>query len=244
MTSKLENILDECIERLHAGEPQGSVLSDYPEIKDILQPMLALAAELSSMEAPKSSAEAIRSGEKRMLNQITQGNPANQAGGTASNGILANLKYQIERKINQIKTLFLKENNMFRKPVVVIAIILALIVGGGVVTAAAAQNALPGDFIYPVKTTLENVRIQTAFDTSDEARLSIQFTGNRLEEISRLMATEREEDVVLGLEEFERYLLLALESLSTVAKNDPERASELARQLSELLAEQSLVFAG
>ena len=243
MAIEIENILDTCIERLQAGETKETVLADYPEIRDMLQPMLTLAFELTALEVPQSSPEAIRTGEQRMLNQITLENSGGQAAGPAPYEILVKLKHQIERKLNQFKTQLIKENSMFRKPVVVIAIILALIVGGGAVTAAAAQTALPGDFMYPVKTTLENVRIQTAFDTSDEARLSIQFTGNRLEEISRLVASERDDDVVLGLEEFEKYLRLALESLNTVAKNDPERASELANQLSELLAEQSQIFA-
>ena len=236
MKAELENILDVCIARLQAGEPLASVLADSPpELREALQPLLVLAADLNQLEEPHSSPAVVQAGEQHMLSHVQPANPAP--------GFLSNLIMNIERQINQIKTIFSKENNMFRKPVVVIAIIVALIVGGGAVTAVAAQSALPGDFIYPVKTTLEDVRIRTAFDSGSEARLSIQYTGERLEEISRLMAADREDDLALGLEECEKYLGLALESLNTVARNDPERAAELASQLSDLLAEQALIFA-
>lgn len=71
-----------------------------------------------------------------------------------------------------------------------IAILIALMVGGG--TSYAAQGAVPGDFLYPVKTEVnENVRAAFAVSAEAEAELQADLIAERLEEAQELQAEGR-----------------------------------------------------
>ncbi len=68
-----------------------------------------------------------------------------------------------------------------------IAIVLAVFISVG--TSFAAQGAVPGDFLYPIKTEVnENVRSAFAFGTNAEARLQADLLEERLEEAQTLYA--------------------------------------------------------
>lgn len=66
-------------------------------------------------------------------------------------------------------------------------IMIAVVVGGG--TSFAAQGAVPGDFLYPVKTEVnESVRSAFAFGADAEARLQAKLIEERVEEAKELKA--------------------------------------------------------
>lgn len=64
-------------------------------------------------------------------------------------------------------------------------VVLSLVLGGGV--SLAAENALPGETLYSVKTNI-NEGVQSLLAVSDESRASLQvkFAGRRLEEAEKL----------------------------------------------------------
>lgn len=66
-------------------------------------------------------------------------------------------------------------------------LVLMLLIGGG--TSFAAQVALPGDFLYPVKTEVnENVRSAFAIGADSEAELQTELIANRVAEAEELKA--------------------------------------------------------
>ena len=66
-------------------------------------------------------------------------------------------------------------------------VILAVFIGGS--TTFAAQNALPGDFLYPVKTEFnENIRTALAFSADSEAKVQTALLEERIEEAQALQA--------------------------------------------------------
>ena len=76
----------------------------------------------------------------------------------------------------------------FKLTTMPIAIFLALFVTVG--TSFAAQGALPGDFLYPVKTDVnENVRGAFALSADAEANLQADLLEERLEEAQALHAS-------------------------------------------------------
>ena len=81
---------------------------------------------------------------------------------------------------------------MQHKPVmqVLFAVLLAVIIvlAGGSATVLAAQNSLPGDQLYPVKTWSEDVRLSLTFSTQAKLNLTLEYTNRRLGEISSLVA--------------------------------------------------------
>lgn len=70
------------------------------------------------------------------------------------------------------------------------AILLAVLVGGG--TSFAAQGAIPGDFLYPVKTEInEPVRSAFAVSANAEANLQADIVAQRIAEAEELQSKGR-----------------------------------------------------
>ncbi len=69
-------------------------------------------------------------------------------------------------------------------------LILAVVIGGS--TTFAAQSAVPGDFLYPVKTEFnENIRTAFAFSADSEAKVQTAILEERIEEAQTLHAEGR-----------------------------------------------------
>jgi Domain of unknown function (DUF5667) len=68
-----------------------------------------------------------------------------------------------------------------------LVILLAVMIGGG--TSLAAQGSIPGDFLYPVKTVVnENIREALAVSVDSEAKLQANLLDERLKEAQKLQA--------------------------------------------------------
>ncbi|MES0338695.1 MAG: DUF5667 domain-containing protein [Anaerolineales bacterium] len=84
------------------------------------------------------------------------------------------------------KNIFKKE----RSPMFTFArilILLAVAFGGTTATAFAAQDSLPSEALYPVKTLMEDVRLALTSDPEAEVDLLLQFSDERMEEIAALI---------------------------------------------------------
>lgn len=68
-----------------------------------------------------------------------------------------------------------------------ILILLAVMFGGTTATAFAAQESLPSEALYPIKTFIENVRLALTSDPEAEVMLLLQFSDERMEEIATLI---------------------------------------------------------
>ena len=68
-----------------------------------------------------------------------------------------------------------------------ILILLAVAFGGTTATAFAAQDSLPSEALYPIKTFVEDVRLALTSDPEAEADLLLQFSDERMEEIAALI---------------------------------------------------------
>lgn len=85
-----------------------------------------------------------------------------------------------------------------KKPMAPIITALVLVLGlGG--TTAAAENARPGDFLFPVDQAIEEVRLALATSDEAEARLKIAFAEERLAELRSLLEEDdSSQDDTLG----------------------------------------------
>jgi len=233
MKPEFDNILDECIRRIENGENLSAVLADYHDFSAELEPLLSLAEAMYELPAPQGSTTAAVAGQAKMLEKFetTKAGPAKATFWQSWPLLLT----QFSQSINSI---FSKETMMFRKSFIAIALVLAILFAGTTVTAYAAQESLPGDALFGIKTTLEDIQISTAWDTADEAEKSIQYADRRVDEIAALIALSRYDDIPIGVARFEQHLQEALDALSVVAQNDPELAQQLALLLTQLLDEQ------
>lgn len=90
----------------------------------------------------------------------------------------------------QYRTSNINNNRLINKKTMTIAIIIALLLGGG--TSFAAENALPGDVLYPIKIHVnENVQELAAVSDEAEAKVQAHLAERRLEEAEKLAAEGR-----------------------------------------------------
>lgn len=114
-------------------------------------------------------------------------------------------------------------------------LVLATFLFGGGITASAASASLPGDALYPVKTSLENARASLTNDDAVKAGLFLGFAGRRLDEIKSLIASGRFDHVPQAASLFERDIEMAREAIRHLAEDHPARAAELDVQAASIL---------
>src|SRR3990172_4783231 len=167
--AKIEQILDECVERLRKGATVEQCLASFSEQASELEPLLKAVVSLNQAYALRPRAE-------------FKAQARTQA--------LMALRSKTARKQRSWLGGF-----MWRRTWATFAVsILALVaVGGGAVVASA--NTLPGHPLYAVKTTAE--RAQLALTASDvgKARLLVKFADRRIKEIGSMVEVGRGDEI-------------------------------------------------
>lgn len=108
---------------------------------------------------------------------------------------------------------------------------LAALVGGFAVVSAsgsmamAAQDALPGDVLYPVKRAIENAQTNLQSDGASKADTLLSHAESRLEEVQELTARDADSEVIAStLQDFTDQTTqaseLALDNYSETGKTD------------------------
>jgi len=114
----------------------------------------------------------------------------------------------------------------------VLAIIVALT--GGVAGVRAAKNSTPGDLLYPVKLTSENLQVGLASAPSKKAELYLNFAEERVKEIEKIKAAangSRSMKIDSAASNLKDKLQKATEQLNAVRATEPEKAVELAKSV-------------
>jgi hypothetical protein len=115
------------------------------------------------------------------------------------------------------------------------ALALAVLMGGGGLTVAAAQDSVPGDALYPVKTWSEDVRKQLTSEPDEQLALSLDLIDRRLQEMQALVAAG--EDLP---PEALQWLESALQELLELIRNQPDpQAVQALERVREHLAQES-----
>ena len=137
----------------------------------------------------------------------------------------------------------LQQRLAFTTVMAVLAIFL-LLFGGAGATAYASQGALPGDALYPVKTSLEQTQVRLARDAARQAELHLSFAERRLAEIASLIAEGDFDHIETATGEFEAHVQEAIRVLDTVSAGDAQRAGELATQITSALTRYAGILKG
>lgn len=120
---------------------------------------------------------------------------------------------------------------LFRRIPIAIPVLLALVAAlviGGTITASAAQESLPGQSLYLLKTLSEDVRSDLTGSLPAQASLQIEFANRRFEEALRLVETG--EGLPLAfLERWQQQMDQALRN-STLLEDSRMRQALLAMQ--------------
>jgi hypothetical protein len=103
------------------------------------------------------------------------------------------------------------------------------------ITAYAAGSSLPGDPLYAVKITTENLRARWTPDSAAQAQLYLNFAARRLIEIRALIREGRFDDVDRAMLVFERDMQKFAAVLEELSHTQPAKALTLRREVAVML---------
>lgn len=162
----LYEVLEVCLQELEQGADIETVLFRYPDLADELRPILETSVDASKMAVPAPSEAVIRRNRAKVLRHAVQ---------------------MREAKANPAGRIWFAS---MRRVAVTLAVLVVLFASGtGLVRAA--STTLPGDNLYPVKRTWEDVLVAFTFNGQQRDALEIEHENERLQELQELFAEGR-----------------------------------------------------
>ena len=114
---------------------------------------------------------------------------------------------------------------------------MLLIISSGLVVVA--RYALPGDLLYGVKITAEEMELALTLNPIQKTDLHVSFAGRRLVELQELVLEGQFEYIPATVAGFEAHISQAAQGIQAVNKRDRHRGSDLASRLKEVLEVQA-----
>ena len=169
MNEKLFDALEICLQALENGETVDSALKRFPALADDLRPLLETSLQARTLAGAAIPGDAQRRGRARLLQQAAEMREAKRA----------------PRRRTWVFSL--------RPLVVTLILVVFLLSGTGLVRAS--NGALPGDNLYPVKRTWEDVTLALASNPQNRNQLELTYETERVDEVDELLARGRAENV-------------------------------------------------
>ncbi|MBI4337192.1 MAG: DUF4382 domain-containing protein [Chloroflexi bacterium] len=214
MSNNLDRIFDECLDRmlLH-GESVESCLAQYASHAGHLEPLLRTVARAGKAYAAVPTDAAAARSRQRLESTIQE---------------LLQVPEQHKRRERMGPPL---PRFGLRAPgwaTAAVALLLAVVLGlSG--TVAASGNSLPGQALYPVKHTTEEVRLALEFSQEGKASLYLAYAERRAHELDALLKSGEMSQVEAVEVQLRRNVLAAAKAAT--ALTDAEAASEVRSRL-------------
>ena len=165
--NNLYEALEVCLEAIEHGLDIESSLALYPDISDELRPIVQASVIATEKAIPMPALVVMQRNRARLLHR-------------------AAAMREAKVKLSSNKNWF----HSFRRTAVVLAVLaIAFMSGTGLVRAS--STTLPGDNLYPVKRTWENISLIFTFDQQRREILEVEHENERLNELHELMAIGR-----------------------------------------------------
>jgi len=176
----MEDILNECLERIFKGESIEACLNAYPEQASKLEPLLRTGLVLMRKSAAIQPDAEYKARAQYQLQAMFYA------------------KHKKAEKRARIPV-------WHRKWAVAMTTVLVVLLAG-IGTVAASASALPDDALYPVKLAAEQVRVTVAFSDVDEAKLHLQFAERRAEEMTEMARQGKSDKISMLTEQIARHV--------------------------------------
>jgi len=168
--NNLYETLEICLEDIEQGADIDTVLFRYPHLADELRPILEASVNARSMAVPAPTADVLRRNRAKVLQGAAQ---------------MREVKSRSSRRFWFVS---------LRRMAVTLAVVATLFVSGtGLVSAA--STTLPGDNLYPVKRTWEDVLLLFTFNMQQREVLEVEHENERLHELRELFTEGRSAEV-------------------------------------------------
>jgi hypothetical protein len=169
MARKIENIFNECIERIEQGESIEHCLMSYPGEAAELEPLLRTALGVKMNASYYDPSRYVKSISHARLDGAQR----------------------YARYVNK-KDEYPAWQRVWVPALASITAVLFI----GVGTVAASSNALPEETLYPVKMAAEKVRVAFTFSDIEKAKIHVELAEERSDEIAAMAATGNTEQIV------------------------------------------------
>jgi hypothetical protein len=206
-----DELLDQCISVVRE---QGCTVEDclaaHPAERGDLEPLLYLADRLhaaQSLQAPGYTRAAIQ----QRLRFLPARLPA--------------------RRRSLIPAFLPRAWLRFRLAPLLAAVLLVVMVASSVGIVAVSAQALPGDFLYPVKRVQESLALGLALNESYRADLQLEFASRRMDEAITLSGQNRAAAVGQSLTEYNDLIQVELDFLNQSNGLSPSQQTDLANKL-------------
>ncbi len=174
MSKDLFPVLEDCLALLEQGEDLETCLRKHPADADRLRPLLAAAIQARAIADDRVPQTVLRRNRAKFLNQAAE--------------------IREERRSPRRRVAFSFPRVLRFSFALLLAVVILMGVGGtGLVSAS--STSLPGDRLYGVKLTWENIRLRLANSEQERVTLEDKFEQERVSEVGGLLSRERQEKV-------------------------------------------------
>lgn len=172
--NKLYDALELCLQEIENGAAIETALQNYPDLADELRPILEASLGAAKLSAPEPSADVVRRNRAKVLQRAAEMREANVKPAVRFNW------FAPLRRLASTLT------------------ILVLAFASGTSLVGAAATSLPGENLYPVKRSWENLQVFFALNTEQRDALKVKHENERLEELRELFASGRSAEVTFN----------------------------------------------
>jgi hypothetical protein len=169
--NNLYEALEVCLQDIELGEDIETSLLRYPDIADELRPILETSIHAKGLSASVPSENIMRRNRAKFLQRA------------------AELR-QVQVKPSKTFGWF---SSIRRAAITLVVLAIIFLSGTGLVRAS--STTLPGDNLYPVKRTCEDLALLFTFDSLRRNSLEVEYENERLEELYELIAQGRSAEV-------------------------------------------------
>ncbi len=129
-----------------------------------------------------------------------------------------------------------------------VIIVFGLVLGGGAVTGIASMQSAPGSPLYPIKLSMEKIRLIASFSEESKIQLQAQIVDSRLQELSAVVANQesaqqKAEKVTQVVDNIKEQLASANDQLSKNNQSEPKKVVAAAKVISEKASQFSKALA-
>ncbi len=193
---RLSRLLAECADLIQDGNSVSACLARYPEDAAELEPLLLTLVEVRQLRPvpPRAPEVAQQRRAQFVLAAQQMAAPAAQHAGRSAS-LPARRPVTSGDWLQRLAVWLLGDSFAQRTPMArgVFAMLLLVLVGGLLLTgvASAAESTLPGDWLYPVKTTVEDLRLALIRDPLQRDAFQNTLRERRLMEARTVADTGR-----------------------------------------------------
>ncbi len=236
---EFERILESSLDRLQSGEATlETILVEYPDLADELRPLLEMVDWLLAKKATLAPRPKFISSSRQNLVARLQSEQI----------VAVDLAAKLPRPgfyERMRQWLVSASQSMNRRVVLQFATVVVLLIGmftGGVGIAYASQGTLPGEVLYPVKISLEQVELFLSLDEANDIYLHMEFAQRRTDEMQALVALNRYLYLRDTLANYQYHVSESMRLVRVVAANDLAKAKAIAPDVHRMVMEQPTIL--